>query len=239
MKKLLVYIIIILFLTGCTIKNSININYDGKVTEEISVLNNSSNFDSSEHTFEELMDSNISQYKKTLDFRKYTYEYIKGNKLSGIKFNKTYTNICDYFGNSAFNQYVYKYIDCKETDEYYEIKNATDYIPYCVDCSEWPALDNIEYKITLPVSAIEQNADEIDGTTYIWKYNKDTENKNFYLKISKSKLKEYKQDYEIKVDKKNRIKKITIISIVLGVIVVLVLLGMIMYKKVQKNKFDY
>ena len=42
--------------------------------------------------------------------------------------DKTYDNVCDYFGNSAFNQYVYKYMDCTETDDYYEIKtNLTNH----------------------------------------------------------------------------------------------------------------
>ena len=72
-----------------------------------------------------------------------------------------------------------------------DIQNCSN----CSDCSDWPALDDVILSITLPVSAEEQNADEIDGKTYIWKYDKNTNDKNFYLKVSKSALKQNETEY--------------------------------------------
>ena len=152
---------------------------------------------------------------------------------------KNYDNICKYFGNSAFNQYVYKYMDCIENEYYYEIKNATDYIPYCSDCSDWPALDDVTLSINLPIQAEEQNADEINGTTYIWNYDKNTKDKDFYLKISKSALKKNEEDYLKAQERKQTMKKLIILGVIVCVIIIIGVIGIVLYKKYKKNKLDY
>ena len=100
--------------------------------------------------------------------------------------------------------------------------------------------DDRKIEITLPIIAEEQNADEVNGTTYIWYYNKETpDDKEFYLKISKNLLKETKLKYENNIQKKESIKKISMIG---GVIMLVILIGFILfmlYKKYQKNKLDY
>ena len=131
-------------------------------------------------------------------------------------------------------------MDCTENDDYYEITNATDYIPYCSNCSDWPALDDVTLSISLPVSATEQNADEINGTTYIWKYDENTnDDKSFYLRISKSALEESEQRYnEEQENKKNRNTIITI-CVIAGIVIALGLIIIVLYTKHKKNKIDY
>lgn len=238
-KFLILVFCTILVLTGCDIKSNIDINYDGKVNEEVSILEKSKIFGSDYIGRKQIISSVINKYEKVLDFKKYNYDYIISNDLSGAKIYKNYDNICSYFKGSAFNQYVYKYIECKEDDYYYEIKNSTDYIEYCGDCSDWPALDNITLKIKLPVSAAEQNADEINGTTYIWKYNKETQNKNFYLKVSKSALKESEREYFKNLERKKTRQKILIIGTIIGIVVLISVVAVIYYRKYKKNSFDY
>lgn len=211
-------------------------NYDGSVEESVSVLGSTRVFESDTYTKEELIDSKVDNYKSVLDFKNYSYDYVLDDDLSGARIYKTYDNICDYFGNSAFNQYVYKYMNCTETDDYYEIKNATSYIPYCSNCSDWPALDDVEYKIVLPFSA-EQNADEVDGNTYIWRYDENSDsNKSFYLKISKANIEAYKNEYE-QVQEQKKTRNVIIVVVVL--VVILVGVSIFLLKKRKKNKLDY
>lgn len=239
--KIIVLIICAMFiLQGCTVRSEITLNPNGTVDESVSVLANTRIFESDAYSKEQLIDSAIEEHKAVLDFKKYSYDYVLGDDLSGARIYKTYDNICDYFGNSAFNQYVYKYMDCTENDDYYEITNATDYIPYCSNCSDWPALDDVTLSISLPVSATEQNADEINGTTYIWKYDENTnDDKSFYLRISKSALEESEQRYnEEQENKKNRNTIITI-CVIAGIVIALGLIIIVLYTKHKKNKIDY
>lgn len=237
--KYMLIIVCILLLTGCTVKSNINLDNNGETTEEVYLLNQTENLTSEKYSFEKLMDMMVSPYKQVLDFKAYSYTYEKGKKLSGVKVYKSYKNICDYFNNSALNQYVYKYISCTENDYYYEVKNATEYIPYCSQCAEWPELDNVELRITLPISAEEQNADEVDETTYIWKYDKDTKDKNFYLKINKNSLKESEEKYNKTKKVKKAGKRIIIIAIIVLVIFGIFTIYKLLKKKYNENSFDY
>lgn len=241
MKKIKIIILMFLMislLTGCTVKSDITMNYDGSVKENVSVLNSSDIMGSGEK-LKQIVDNKIEKYKVVLDFKKYNYDYVENEKLSGAKFYKNYDSICSYFGNSAFNQYAYKYIDCAENDYYYEIKNVTSYIPYCPQCGNWPALDDVELKITLPITAEEQNADEVDGNTYIWRYNKDTANKDFYLKINKVSLKENEEAYKQNLENKRRIRIGIIVATISIIILISIIAGRVLYKKYQSNKLDY
>lgn len=238
--KIIVLIICIMFvLSGCTVRGEVTLNPDGTVEESVSVLASNRIFESDAYSKEQLIDFAVEEHKAVLDFKKYSYDYVLGDDLSGARVYKTYDNICDYFGNSAFNQYVYKYMDCTETDDYYEIKNATNYITYCSNCSDWPALDDVEYKIVLPFST-EQNADETDGTTYVWKYDENTpSDKSFYLRISKDDIKDAHEEYL--QNEENKKTRNTIIMIFVGIIilVVLVLVLIKLYKKHKRNKLEY
>lgn len=240
LKKLLIILCFIIFLSGCTIRSNVNVAYDGKTIETVKVLAENEKFKSDKYSKKQVIESIIEKYVTVLDFRKYSYDVIEGEELSGGISTKTYDDICSYFQDTVFNQYVYHHISCTENEYYYEIKNDTNYIPYCSDCSDWPILNNIEFKITLPVSAEEQNADEIKGNTYIWRYSEDTSyDKNFYLKISKSALKQNEQEYLEALEREKNTKIGLIIGTIISVLIVIVAIGLILYKKYQKNKLDY
>lgn len=237
--KYVLIVICILILTGCTVRDNVTVSPDGSVSENVYLLNKTEYLTSEKYSFKELMDMMVKPYENVLNLKKYSYSYERSKSLSGVKVYKNYDNLCSYFGNSAFNQYVYKYMDCKENNYYIEIQNATEYIPYCSECAEWPELGDIEFKISLPVSAAEQNADEINGTTYIWKYNKETQNKNFYLKVSKSALKESEREYFKNLERKKTRQKILIIGTIIGIVVLISVVAIIYYRKYKKNSFDY
>ena len=94
--------------------------------------------------------------------------------------------------------------------------------------------------IKLPILATENNADEVNDITYVWKYNKySPDNKSFYLKISKSALKEYEEKYNKEQKIKSIIKNSIMIVSIIVIFIILYLIAKKLYKKNQENKLDY
>lgn len=186
-KKIIICILLLIILTGCTSKGEITMESDGSIKEKvvIDVPNN----DLSEKELEKQMNLILDNYNSALELRNYKKKFIYNNNLSSVEFTNTYDNICKYIENNLFTQYLYKKISCTEDELYYEIKNETNHISYCIDCTTWPSLDNVSFSITLPIEAIESSSDIVSGNTYTWKFDDKTlDNKEFYLKISKESL---------------------------------------------------
>lgn len=243
MKKVLKLVVVIFFvfiLCGCDVRSDVTVNSDGTVIESVDVLDSNSSFKSDKYSKDEMISFALENYKTVLDFRKYSYVNIEGDSKSGVRSSKQYKNICKYFQDTAFNQYVYKHIKCVETDSYYEIYNDTEYIPYCEDCSNWPRLDTVTLQLNLPIKADEHNADSVNNNTYIWNFGKNAkENKSFRLKISKESLKQSHIDETKRNDRIKTQGKIITIAIIMGVIVGLFSLAMVLYKKYKENQIDY
>lgn len=238
--KFIIIILAVLFLSGCTVRSNVEVNYDGTVKENVKVLVNNVMFKSDKYSEKQLIESSISNYRTALDYRNYTYEAEQGKELSGLNATKNHDDICSYFQDTIFNQYVYKHVKCTEDDYYYTIQNDTNYIPYCSNCSDWPALDDVVFSIKLPILATENNADEVNDSTYVWKYNKySPDNKSFYLKISKSALKEYEEKYNKEQKIKSIIKNSIMIVSIIVIFIILYLIAKKLYKKNQENKLDY
>lgn len=238
-KKILILVLVIILLTGCTAKSEVKVNYNGNVSEKVTVLSNTVAFKNDKYSIKQMIEASISNYLKALEFRGYKFETVEGKKESGAYFTNNYNNICSYFQNTGFNQYVYQHISCVEDDKYIIIKNDTEYIPYCENCSNWPSLNKIKLELTLPVNALENNADNINNKTYIWNYDENTTNKDFYLKISKQELNKNK----ITVMKQNKDKKVKNMIIVVFSIALVIgcitIISLILYKKYKNNRLEY
>ena len=239
MKKKILVLLVIFLLTGCTAKSEVKVNYNGNVSEKVTVLSNTVAFKNYKYSVKQMIESVISNYLKALEFRGYKFETIEGKKESGAYFINNYDDICSYFQNTGFNQYVYQHMSCVQDDKYIIIKNDTEYIPYCENCSNWPSLNKIKLELTLPVNALENNADSINNKTYIWNYDENTVDKEFYLKISKEDLNKNK----ITVMKQNKNKKVkNMIIVVFSIALVigcLVIISLILYKKYKNNRLEY
>ena len=238
-KKILILVLAIILLTGCTAKSEVKVNYNVNVSEKVTVLSNTVAFKNDKYSIKQMIEASISNYLKALEFRGYKFETVEGKKESGAYFTNNYDNICSYFQNTGFNQYVYQHISCVEDDKYIIIKNDTEYIPYCENCSNWPSLNKIKLELTLPVNALENNADSINNKTYIWNYDENTTNKDFYLKISKQELNKNK----ITVMKQNKDKKVKNMIIVVFSIALVIgcitIISLILYKKYKNNRLEY
>lgn len=236
-KKILILLIIIV-LTGCSANASVIVDEKGRVKEEVDVLIPSELISNKKNRIESYVNTAIASFKTVLERRGYSTSIINnpsGN--SGAHVYNNFDNICQYAENTIFSQYLYKHIKCTEEDEYYELKSTTEHIKYCSDCNDWPAIENVNLKITLPVKAEESDADEISGNTYIWKYDEDTlDSKTFYLKINKEKLRKN----EVKLKKQNKFKNIGVRIAILVIIIIFVLIIFSkLYKKYKNNNLEY
>lgn len=238
--KIIVFMCFLILLTGCSAEANVVMDEYGKVSENVIISEKLSNLNPNKNRAEIVLKSTLNKYKFALDSREYNYD-TKIKKNNGIaEFTNSYSDIMNYFESTVFSQYVYKQMKWTETDEYFEIRNVSEHITYCDDCSDWPVLPDIRVNITLPVSATEQDADEINGTTYTWIFNKDTpSSKTFYLKINKSSLK--KNEFVMRKEKKTKkafsfASKILIILIFLGILILII---KHLIKKYKKNKIEY
>lgn len=236
-KKILILLIIIV-LTGCSANASVTVDEKGKVKEEVDVLIPSELISNKKDRIESYVNTAISSFKPVLERRGYSTSIINiPSGKSGAHVYNSFDNICKYAENTIFSQYLYNNIKCTEEDEYYELKSTTDHIKYCSDCNDWPAIENVNLKITLPVKAEESDADEISGNTYIWKYDEDTlDSKTFYLKINKEKLKESEKKLKNKTNFKNITVKITLI---VAIIFSFLIIFSKLYKKYKNNNLEY
>lgn len=237
-KRIIFIIIILVFVTGCTGNANVVVNYDGSVNEKVDINEINGNIIYGNFSVSESLDLFIKKYSKALKVSKYSTSKYNNKYDSGIILEKNYNNICEFANNTIFSQYLYKTIKCEEDDLYYELYNVGDVFQNNYeDYKEMP--DDRKFSITLPIQAEEQNADEINGTTYIWKYDKNTKDKDFYLKISKSALKKNEEDYLKAQERKQTMKKLIILGVIVCVIIIIGVIGIVLYKKYKKNKLDY
>lgn len=238
-KKILI-IFVLLILSGCTVESNITMDYTGRVKEETKLLIPSEEISNKEERIESYVQTAINNSSKLIETRNYKYDIINDVKTnSGALLYKDYDNICDFVKNTIFSQYLYKRIDCNENDYYYEIKSITEHIDYCKECNDWPAIENVDLKINLPILATDNNADEVKNNTYIWKYDKATSSdKNIYLKISKESLKKNMAKIKEQKQRNEHIKQSLGIIFIIIILLGLIFVSIKLYKK-YKKKSDY
>ena len=234
MKKILLLITLLVLLCGCTAKENVVMDEYGKINQVVVIpleINNLSKDD-----YINYVKTILKSYDKALKHRNYKTDIIYGKKVGNIVFTNNFDNICSYVEKTVFSQYMYKFVKCYEDEDFIEIKNESEHIPYCSDCTTKPRFDDVKYSIKLPVKAVESDADEVKDTTYIWKFDKDSGNdKTFYIKISKKDL----EDNLEYLKRQAKIKKIIMFASIGGIIIILGFVGLVFYGKYKKNKVDY
>lgn len=238
--KIIIFVCFMILLTGCSVESNIVMDEYGKVRENVVISEELTRLSTNKDRAETILKSTVNKYKTALDSREYGYDTKIKNDNGITEFTNNYSSIMDYFENTVFSQYIYKQMKWTETDEYYEISNVSEHITYCEDCSDWPELPTVKVNITLPFSAVEQDADEINGTTYTWIFDKDTPaSKTFYLKINKNNLKENEAELERNKNQKKDFSKALKIIIILIASGILILIIKYLVKKYKENKIEY
>lgn len=239
-QYILITLIAFVLLTGCSANANITINYDSSVNENIDVTNSNDEIIYGNKSIEESIQLYINKYETALEVSDYSCDIHTSNDISGVNIYRDYDNVCSFVNNTIFSQYLYNSISCTEDDLYYEIQSNGNVIKNTDKYESWLAPDNVSLSISLPISASEQNADEINGTTYIWKYDETTnDDKSFYLKISKSALEQSEAEYNANVSRERTINTALVVVGIIALLAIIGFVGIVLYKKYQRNKLDY
>ena len=239
MKKKILFILVLVILSGCSVNANININYDYTVDEKINIAFSNLaavNYDSPK----EYAKSYLDYYNPTINLKKYSYEVKEGNENSNVIFSKSTDSICDSINYSLFSQYLYDDIKCLEDEYYIEIKSSGEQLISQVQSKKVFNVEELVLNVELPVEAEENNADIVSENVYTWKYDQDTSvKKDIYLKINKSNLKSNKETIEKQKETKEMTEKIFLVLSIFTIIAILLIIILSFYKKYKNNKLEY
>lgn len=219
MKKILLMILVLTFITGCS--SQYNIKIDGeKIKEEISLTIDKNKIKDEEMGPESsiyskdslnylknddlypIIDNNVEKYKKDI-----TEE---GNYIN-VKLNYDYS-IANY-GNSQILNNCFEKVEVKESKKEIYIHLSGNY--YCLENSS-----NLEFVIESSNRVLNNNADNKSSNKYTWNIN--SANKD-------------NVDIEIKLSKKSLFQYYIMLSVAGIVVLVLVVLGINVYGKIKNR----
>lgn len=196
--KLVILSIFILFLCGCNANYELNIK-DNNVTEKLELINTGfSNQQIEVFTTNPLpIDKNIPSIlgaDETMMENQY-------DKLPGVKYydinahgkDMTVTGemTIEEYKNSFLASQLFNSVNVNNYDNFISIYGydglfATTY---------YSELNKVNVKITTDKEVIEHDADQVEGNTYIWHFDKDTPNtKTLYIKMDSSKVTKEKKE---------------------------------------------
>lgn len=238
-NKILCLLVLIIFLTGCSVNADITIADDMKISENVSIA-----FDNSlaenYHSPGQYASDFLDYYNSAISLKNYNYKIEEGSVKTSVNFDKKSKNICDNINYSLFSQYLYKNINCIEEDGYFIVKSEGNQLISIPQSKKKFNVENVVLNVKLPISAIENNADDINGNIYTWNFDENTNSdKSIYLKISKKSLEENKVTYEKKEQTSKTIKNVVSILVVLVILIIICIGANTLYKKYKENKLEY
>lgn len=179
MKKILILLFLIMFLTGCSAEVNIIINDTG--------INESIMF----------RDSNVTAYKNNIpvfyddifsdiepDVKNEGVKYYNksvSQDVNGYKINYSYKYTIDEYKKSRSVKGAFRSFNIRENNADEEIVISTDSggLRYF---ESYMNLDSVKINITPSYKVLESNADYVSGNVYTWVYSKNTK-KHIYMKL--------------------------------------------------------
>ena len=182
--KILLIIVFIILLSGCSGTYNLKINEDLSIDENLDIV-----VDKGDDTYEKTL--NLFERNK-IDKKK--YKVIATDKVVKITYDNTYTSIEDYIINSnlykqMFNDISYskdnKRLLISTNSKMYLNKTNSNYIYNNLDISSF------KINIETPFRIIDNDADESTDNVLSWKIDNNTTNKdiNFELNLDSAKSK--------------------------------------------------
>lgn len=193
MKKKLLILLLLFFITGCKVNYKLDITKDLKVKEELSPSETIEYFDK-EYEYYEREDAIDALYRVFKDRISVKYDYVHNKNETGIIATHDYKSLKNYLKENNLYKQFFENIDYIEKGSIITIKSTGDFYKYtCQDNTKF-IIEDFELQIKIPFKVIENNADEVKGNTYIWRINSKTEDKKIVLKFDSSILNANKYD---------------------------------------------
>lgn len=197
MKKRIIIIIFVFFLTGCSASYNLEITEDLKIKEDVYLIGKTSEFTSYGNSLTSTFDNIIKVYqennlKPKLNLNSIDYSNVDDSQeYLDITLTRNYKNF-DKYKNSDILINCFKSYDIVEENKQYKLYiNGInwDTIDQATSVDKYDfIIDTINVKITLPFKVLSSNADyqEEDTNTYIWAVNRETTNE-FEIRLDFSK----------------------------------------------------
>lgn len=172
--KMMLCMLLVLFLSGCTGEYNLIINDNNSITEDISFREEISIIETYS-TVNSFLNSEYNLIKKDGRYNNYDIntnvkdEYAYGNG------KKEYKNFNNFKKNSIIVTEMFKDILLTRNDNIVEINLVPkETFKYFEESTQYSALlEKVVFKVTLPYKVIEGNYDEVENNTYIWNITKD------------------------------------------------------------------
>ena len=215
--KLVLLIIILLSLTGCSFEYNIKVNTNTITEENVIYIANTN-----KNNIKQEVESLVNNYTgPTNSLGMYEQSVVEKNNEFGMSYKKTYDELTDYNHSLSFSICYDNYKLIKEKDK---IVISTSKRFNCFN--KYSDLDDVTINIDSRLEVESSNADEVNGNIYTWNINKsNADNKpiNIVLKPNTEQKEKQRQ-----------------LSVVLLVISAFILLGIIVFlirlKGKRKNK---
>lgn len=223
MKKVIILIIMLFIVTGCSVKYNITINEDLSLIEEAKLTGTDAFFDNYYKTTKtNVLKSFIEIYEDILNENNYKYE-LKEDNVPYVLVTKEYNNVNEYINNSKlFNDY-FDEIKYTENGNIKRIETI-GFHENDIDNPERFTISELEITIKCPYNVKEHNAKGFDKLTNTYYYELNEENDKIIM--------EY--DASSKFNPDSDFIKTIIISII--IIIVCFIVAIFLNKKSNKNK---
>lgn len=230
MKKLLLFIICVLLLTGCDVSITNKVNNDGSVLETVKIKEQISNIYLENEGLEEYKNNMIKVYEDTLYEEGYTYSSNITEDEIIVTLTKQFNNLCNYFNESLFVELSSNNMTCKNENGNYKIEGDIDYFTCEDDCMEPPVIDNAIFTIDFKKNPLSSNSKNINKNSYTWNFNSYSDNKIEFT---------VKNDEPVLNSMVKNVSPINWIIIFVVLMLLLIIIGFVLYKKYKKTKIDY
>lgn len=237
MKKLIILVTLLLFLSGCEIKYNLLITDEEKIKETISVNIPNETIANYNMSIPEFLDYYSNIYQQNEGYENFNITSKEGKSISSITAVREYGSLDEYKNSYSFKslfntatiERIGKYVSFTTSDNLFlqSIKNDE-----LVESSE--ANKTYEISIKFYNEVANHNADKVDkkNNIYTWKINKNTTKDTIYFKIGP----DVRYDVMIMDYIQNNLFSIIIIG---GIFIFIIVLSLYFYIKVKKsNEID-
>lgn len=225
--KFIIFVVALFFLTGCDAKYQLDI--DNKNVYETLFIENYNYTEEQKQLFETNGITKDINDPCFLDYDSYEIDDKKVNdskKYYNLKFNNNSINVTgeipiSKYNNSRIANLLFAKLNVNNYDNMFSIYGYDGVQIFDL----YPELDNVTVSIKVDKKVVENNADKINGNSYIWNFNKNNVSKTLYIEMNP------KEDYVTNTDNKK-----VILILFLGILAIFILI--LVYIKLKKKKFS-
>ena len=188
MKKVMILIIMLTFITGCTIKYDIRIDSNLKVKETIRITEDNDILGIYNHDLKVIPKQRIDEYKNISGFRqlKLKKEIFQNDKTGGI-IEANYNSLDDYSKSGTFTS-LFNSLSVNESSSVATVTISDYNYSFFEFDEEGTQIDDVEVSIRFHNKVVSSNSKSYDKktNTYTWVLGRNSNTKSITFEIDKN-----------------------------------------------------